>query len=290
MKQEEKSPLQIAESLIGHWDHAEGRKILVVAALKGMHDRLTKKVDWLSTTFLGYHFLIKHYDRRPEAVAWTQLMLGAQTLRDLWDYFLKVNNMKMSDVQILNEYDHSFFQDLLSTPIGEFKAFGLNLVECDFTVTINWNNDIMTTDNHNKQEIKDMRAQMERIVQNRGYYIQGVDDPEGMYAYTFGRNDRGLADLIILRFNNVLARLFDEAFALIDLGEEGTGAPFVPGKVYESKYLICSAGSGQATKFKIVPAHAGDHEDKILGTLNRGKALSEVKLLEIVVAGENNTF
>jgi hypothetical protein len=148
----------------------------------------------------------------------------------------------------------------------------------------------MSTNNSDKQEIKDLRAQMERVVQHRGYYIQGVDDLKGMYAYTFGRNDRGLADLIILRFNNVHARLFGEAFALIDFGEEGTSAPCVPGKVYESRYLICSAGLSQAIKFKIVPAYTGYHEDKILGILSRGKTLSEVKLLEIIVADENNAF
>jgi hypothetical protein len=137
MKQEEKTPLEISESLIGHWDHGEGRQILIVAALKGMHDRLTKDVGCLSTTFLGYHFLVKHYDKRPEAVDWTHLMRDAQTLRDLWDYFLRVNGMEISGVQILQAYDHSFFQDLLGTPISEFKAFGLNAIECDFAVPIN---------------------------------------------------------------------------------------------------------------------------------------------------------
>jgi hypothetical protein len=141
-----------------------------------------------------------------------------------------------------------------------------------------------------KEQLKEIRLQMEQIIQNRGYYIQGVNDPAGRYAYTFGRNDRGEADLIMLNFNTVLAGLFEEALALIDLGEEGTGVSYTPGKVYESETLVCNTEPTQATKFKIVLTHPVIHKDKILGILSRGKALEEIKLLEIIVAGQNNLF
>jgi hypothetical protein len=130
---------------------------------------------------------------------------------------------------------------------------------------------------------------MEKLIAKIGHFIQVVTDSEGHFAYTFGRNDKDKSDLIMLDFSATVARLFEEATDLIDLGEPDTMVPYTPGKIYESKNINSCKYPGQPVKFKIVLADPADHRDKILGVLNRSKDIADIKLLEIVVVdGDNN--
>jgi hypothetical protein len=123
MRQKRKSKEEIGKSVFSSWS---GKEILAVNALKEMHDLLVNDVPWFSTTFLGYHYLMTHYDKRPEAVEWIEMMEGVKTVRDLWNYFLGVNSIDVAYVQRLDGYDHTFFLTLLDTPVLRFSYFALN--------------------------------------------------------------------------------------------------------------------------------------------------------------------
>lgn len=135
-----------------------------------------------------------------------------------------------------------------------------------------------------------LRRQRESTIEKVGHTVQlvGSDDKEPSFAYSVGRNDRGLKDFLIYP-NNVgglgagvmidfLAKKFDE---------EGD---IKLDTVYEDSPLIC-AKDGKPTKYKICVPDPKIVEKTMLSCIIRPNWKSaESSALQIVLADENNEF
>lgn len=134
------------------------------------------------------------------------------------------------------------------------------------------------------KRIQELRKKMETMVKEQGYVIQGVMNGEDSFGYTFGRNDKGLPDFFINKFSNPLAELFKEAQVIVDSGD------WMEEHVYESEVLVSAEIEAEPTKFKLRYIDPTDVLGQALGVFNRGHQLADIRIIEIIVTGENNVF
>lgn len=84
------------------------------------------KVDG-NMALLGRVHLMQHYTDTPEAVEYFRVYTTAKTVREVWEFFLKCNDLP--DDVLVNKpgYDHDFVQNLLNQDImGTNLSFGIN--------------------------------------------------------------------------------------------------------------------------------------------------------------------
>ena len=141
----------------------------------------------------------------------------------------------------------------------------------------------MNNEKLTKKRILKYREAMEKMVVEKGYFIQGVMAGENSFGYTVGRNDSGKPDFYIKRFTGSLQHLIEEAVTITDSKEWNSD------QVFESAILI-NALNKEPTKFKLRNISPDSVKDVVLGMFGRDCDSDEMRVVEIVVSGENNDF
>lgn len=143
------------------------------------------------------------------------------------------------------------------------------------------------TDAEYAKRINKLRSDQEAVIKRVGYVIQGVTDGKKSYMYSYGRNDKGLHDFVIVDTSVTLAHIINEAVDILNKAAPPNEA-YAFGQLEESRIFICKTKPKQKTLFKIVQVDPSMFTDKCLGIFNRGKPVEQIKLCQILVADRSS--
>lgn len=137
-----------------------------------------------------------------------------------------------------------------------------------------------------KEIFEKIHQSIKKGIEKHGFFIQVVND-NPRFAYTFGLNNRQLADIVCACYtvNDSNGAIFHEVAEILKSGNVSLNT------ILESPTLLC-ANTNEPTRYMLRAVEdVGVWRDRALGAFNpRYQNTTDIKLVELVLADEFNHF
>lgn len=123
-----KTPLETAEAVIGENGDGLAKTVCIVSLIKSFSDHYG--LDYIkSPAFNGYRDILQHYPETDDAQSWWEFFITAETIGDVWRWFVKTTDVDPTGIVTIPGYDDAFFHEQLDHKLR--PQFAANQTELD---------------------------------------------------------------------------------------------------------------------------------------------------------------